>query len=178
MADKPNLVIVSEVNNLEFLRYHGFFPSEYYTDLEIFRKKAIFFNNVVVLFLTQGSCYFSRKQLLATYDQMVARAEDENDTGIFDAILLSDTIIPTCKDYLRYEDYPMTAIRYNGRHAKSKPEDVIQLLDCNPSGVTIQYLKDADYGFSESALEGVRVDRSKEIELMSRIQVPDFDSLS
>ena len=177
MADKPKLVIVSEVNNLEFLRYHGFYPSEYYTDLDIFRKKAIFFDNVVVMFLTQGSCYFSRKQLLATYDQMIARAEDENDMGIYDAILLSDTVIPTCKDYLKYEDYPMEAVRYSGRHAKSKKEDVLQLLDCVDSYTTTQYLKDADYGFSESALEGVRMDRQKEIELISCIKVPDFESI-
>ena len=164
MEEKHKLVIVSEVNNLEFLRYHGFYPAEFYTDIEIFRKKAIFFNNVTVLFLTQGSCFFSRKQLLAVYDQMIARAEDENDTGVYDAILLSDTIIPTCKDYLRYTDFPMDAVRYSGRHAESR--------------TTVTFLKDADYGFSESALAGVRTDRGKEIELIARIKVPDFDTIT
>lgn len=178
MEEKHKLVIVSEVNNLDFLRYHGFYPAEFYTDIEIFRKKAIFFNNVTVLFLTQGSCFFSRKQLLAVYDQMIARAEDENDTGVYDAILLSDTIIPTCKDYLRYTDFPMDAVRYSGRHAKSKSEDVIKLLDCEESRTTVTFLKDADYGFSESALAGVRTDRGKEIELIARIKVPDFDTIT
>lgn len=174
MGDKHKLVIVSETNNLEFLRYHGFYPAEFYTDIEIFRKKSIFFNDVVVLFLTQGNCYFSRKFLLSVYDEIASRAADENDIGIYDAILLSDTVVPTCKDYLRYEDYPMTAVRYSGRTIKSKSFDVVGLLDCEESISTLKFLKDADYGFDSEALQRVREPRDKELELISRIKVPDF----
>jgi len=174
VMESRQLVVVSEVDNLEFLKLHGFSPVEFYTDVNMFKKKSIFFNNAIVLFITQGNCYFSRKQLLDLYNHMVSRAEDDSDTGVYDALLLSDTVIPTCKDYLYYEDYPLAVTRYGGRFAKSKALDLLKMLEYDASPTTVRYLKDSDYGFNDSALELVRSPREQEEELISKIKIPDI----
>lgn len=171
---KPSLVVVAETDVLLFLRYYGIYPKEFYTDLEIFRKQSVFFDNVVVLFLTVGCSVFSRRSLMSIYSQMLDRANDETDTGIYDVIILSDTTLTGCKDYLKYDDHPLTVVRYSGSRAKSKPELLKDILEYEQAQQTVMFLKDADYGFSKEALDGVRVDRSTELELIKQIKVPDI----
>lgn len=167
------VVVLSETNCIKYLRAHGFYPAEFYTDLELFRKRSVFFNDVIVVLIFAGTCIFPRKKMEEIRVLMENRA-DSDDKSIVDLIVISQTVLPYCKDYFVYEDTPLLCIRYNGTKKVSNVFNICK-LEYEQANRTITFLSDQDYGFSPTALANVRNRDEDEETLKSLIKIPRFD---
>lgn len=168
------VVVLSEFNCINYLRAKGFEPVEFYTDLEEFKERSIFFNDVIVVMILSGACTFPRNRVIELQDTLSQRAITDNDKGVADFIVLSDAILPHCKDYFLYRDNPMNCIRYSGWRVTSNTFHLTDLV-YEKSKTTTIYLTDRDYGYNPNALDGVRAVDKSEKELISLIKVPSFD---
>lgn len=166
------VVVLSEINCIKYLRAHGFQPDEFYTDIELFRTRSVFFNDVIVVVLYAGSCIFSKRKMDELTKTLNERAMSE-DTGIADLIIVSDSILPHCNDYFLYQNSPLSCVRYSGWKPKSGLFNLVN-LSYEKSEVTTAYLIDANYGVDEEALRRVREVDKAEQELISLITVPVF----
>lgn len=167
------VVVLSEIDCLGYLRAHGFYPSEFYTDIELFRTRSMFFNDVIVMVLYAGSCIFSKKKVEDLTKTLHERAISD-ETGISDLIIVSDSILAHCDDYFLYQNNPLTCVRYSGWKPTSGLFNLVN-LDYDKSPETTTYLLDSNYGIDEAALSAVRKVDKAEQELISLIRVPVFD---
>lgn len=166
------LVVLSEINCLGYLRAHGLCPDEFYTDIELFRTRSMFFNDVIVMVLYAGSCIFSKRKVEDLTKTLHERAISD-DAGVADLIIVSDSVLPHCKDYFLYQNNPLNCVRYSGWKPTSGLFNLTN-LDYDKSEVTKTYLVDSDYGINEDALKAVRnVDQSEQ-DLIALIKVPSF----
>lgn len=167
------VVVLSETNCIGYLRAHGFYPAEFYTDLELFKSRSIFFNDVIVVLIYAGTCIFPKRKM----EEVRVLLEDRvkiKESGIVDLIVISNTVLPYCDDYLRYEDTPMECIRYSGER-KTSGIFHIRTLDYEQASTTITFLANQDYGFAPEALKNVRIENEEERKLKSLIKVPNFE---
>lgn len=166
------VIVLSETNCIDFLRANGFEPAEFYTDVDLFTKKAIFFNDVIVVVLFAGACSFSMRKMHDICKNLHERAISD-DNGVSDLLLISDSIMSNWDDYFLYRDNPLKCVRYSRYKATSGLFDLTS-LKYDKSPTTDVFLTDADYGYNEKALEEVRDIDTQEEELIKLIKVPVF----
>lgn len=167
------VVVLSETNCIGYLRAHGFYPAEFYTDLEIFKTRSIFFNDVIVMLIYAGTCIFPKRKMEEVQKLLEDRVKVK-DGGIVDLIVVSNTILPYCEDYLYYEDTPMECVRYSGEK-KTSGVFPIRSLDYEQASTTITFLANQNYGFAPEALKNVREKSAEEEKLRSLIKAPNFE---
>lgn len=107
------LIVLAERDILTYLRKNEIYPSEFYTDIDIFRKRLAFFDNAVVVTIFAGSCAFSKKVVLEILNSIDERVKDKEDNGIKASIVLSDTILTNCNKYYIYDDHPLYFKEYS-----------------------------------------------------------------
>lgn len=166
------LVILAENNCIKYLREHGLYPSEFYTDVEMFKERSMFFNDVTVLMLFSGSDVFSHKQA----DELIRLLDDRAlslDKAVSDLIILSNTVMPNCKDYFLYQNTPFSCVRYSKAKPTSGTFDLHE-LQYEHAKTTVTYMRDADYGFAPDALERVRQNAHADDDILSLIRIPKF----
>lgn len=164
------LIILSEVNNLKYFLAHGVVPSEFYTDLEAFSRRSVYFRGVTVLCVFQGTCNFSKKGVVEMCEGLRTQLKE---TG-GEVHIISDTYLPLCTDYYRYKKTPMVLVHYNKWKADSKVKRLQQTVSFENAGKTTTYLREQDYGVSSSALEKIRSVNPVEKDLIALIRRPDI----
>lgn len=158
---------------LGYLQKHGIVPAELYTDFELFRNKAVTFNNTVVMFLLAGTCRLSKRRVLDCAATLERRAE--SNLGIENVIILSDTVLTTCKNYYMYNDSPLKCIQFSKAKAKGSLVSLGDLLDgVEMSNSTELFLLSNDFGINTEALDAVRDVDQYEKDLREKIVEPKF----
>ena len=171
------LVVLSETDTLGYLLSHSIKPSEFYTDFDMFKNRAVTFSDVKVICIFAGTCRFSKRLVLELCAILRARIENTSDSAIKDLILLSDTVLPTCDSYYMYSNTPLFAVPFKNWKAIGGTQELKDILgDYEPSTLCERYLLDSDFGCNHKALDTVREISHKDAELISLIKVPDLEN--
>ena len=152
MLDKPKLIILSETNNLEYLRKHGIYPSKFFTDIKMFEKMASFFHNVNVCCILTGSCSFSRRKLNEVFNFMQERIDDEDSNSIKELLIFSDTDTFD-REYYRYTKSLGCVTKMKGKKVIKQDVNPWKTLEFLPSVQTDTFLRDEHVGSVGVSLE-------------------------
>lgn len=100
------LVVLSEINCLDFLQSNGVYPDEFYTDFEMFRNKSILKTDMQVMIIFAGCCHFNKRRVCEFITQLKARAESKTDSGVSEVCVISDSFLPNIDNYYKYYYFP------------------------------------------------------------------------
>lgn len=166
------LIVLSETNNLDYLRKHGIYPSQFYTDIKAFEKMSSFFNNVKVCCILSGSCSFSRRKLNELLSFMKERIEDSESKSIEELLIFSDTDTFDSEFY-RHAGNLGCVTQMKGKKVLKQGINPWKDFKYEPAKETVTYLRDEHKGYISTALESFhnRVN-SKKTELEDVIQRP------
>lgn len=145
MLDAPKLVVLSETNNIEYLRKHGIYPSKFFTDIKAFEKMASFFHNVKVCCILTGSCSFSRRKLNELFNFMQERIDDEESNSIKELLIFSDTDVFD-REFYRYTNSIGCVNKMKGRKVLKQDINPWKTLEYMPCKSTDVYLRDEHVG--------------------------------
>lgn len=96
------LVVLAEINCLDYLKTHKVYPDKFYTDPAKFKHNAIGFQDATILIIFAGGCRFRKKHIIEMAKNLSKRADDKNDKGITGVYVLSDYSLPTLNHYYMY----------------------------------------------------------------------------
>lgn len=166
------LVVLSEINNLDYLRKHGIYPSQFFTDIKAFEKMSSFFNNVKVCCILSGSCSFSRRKLNELFNFFQERIDDSESSSIEELLIFSDTDVFK-GDYFRHTGNLGCVTQMRGKKVIKQGINPWKNLQFEPSAETVEYLREEHRGQIHSALESYhnRVN-SRKTEIEGVIQQP------
>lgn len=163
------LVILSERDVRKFLSEKGVVPHEYYTDLDMFKKRLVGFKDVCLVVLFTGCSSFVKKQLVQYLEEILFSQKDLPTKMLEKVVILSDAVIPTCSSYYKYEGAPLNFVEYGGWDKVSdKGIDVWGSLDTMAISTESIYLKATKESNSD--------DYEKE-DFRSYIVVPKLDKI-
>lgn len=100
------LMVLSEINCLNFLNAKNVYPDEFYTDFELFKHKVMVMQGVDVIVIFAGSCNFGKRILQEFINILYKRAKDETDGGIRSVCTITDTVLPKIDKYYMYNARP------------------------------------------------------------------------
>lgn len=146
------LIILSETNNLDYLRKHGIYPSQFYTDIKVFEKMSSFFNNVKVCCILSGSCSFSRRKLNELLKFMRERIEDTESRSIDSLLIFSDTDVFD-SEYYRHSGNLGCVTQMVGKKVIKTCVNPWSGFEYEPCKDTVTYLRDEHKGCVQSALD-------------------------
>ena len=166
------LVVLSETDNLDYLRKHGIYPSQFFTDLKSFEKMSSFFHDVKVCCILSGSCAFSRRKLSELINFMQERINDSESNSIKELYIFSDTDVFK-GDYYRHNGNLGCVDLMRGKKTIEKGINPWKTLQFEPSATTVRHLRDEHKGNVSSALRSYhgRV-QSKKVGLEDVVQRP------
>lgn len=168
------LVVLAETNCLGYLQKHNIKPAEFYTDFELFKNKASVLQDVKVLVLFKGTCRFSKRLVLDCAETIRKRVEAQTSKmqGIY---ILSDVILPTCKDYYLYAGSPLWGAKCASWKVKGNRQALSEIIgEYEPSDNPMIYLTSLDFGIDEDALQKVRAVNNYDAQLKEKIKVPEL----
>lgn len=170
-----DLVILSERNIYDWLVSKGVYPSKFFTDFERFKARVNYLKGARVVIIFSGSCRFSKSRVSEFANRLMESSEMR---GIVSVDVLSDTLLPLCTKYYKYEDIPVSFEEYGGTRKKTKllNDDVWSRLEHSPCTSPELYLCSDDLGDSSGIREYFRSKASEDDErlLISRINIPEF----
>ena len=170
------LVVLAEIDCLDYLQSQGIMPDEYYTDYEVFKQRCASFKNATELIILAGSCQFNKRHTTEFIKAQVKRQNNPNDKGISNVIVLTDYMIPTLELYYKFDDNLDEVYKCSGWKKAKTPTDIWGVVDESQTKVKHEiamYLSDFDQGNAEKAREKSKSYYSKEEELIRLIQQPD-----
>ena len=163
------VIVLSEINCLDYLKFIGITPDEFYTDYNLFKKKAFTFRDATVICIFAGTCRFSKRVVLETMTAIEKRSVEDS----LRVLILSDTLLPQCPDYFVYSNSVGTCIEYSGTKAISKQKNLKGEIGYKPAYIlTDIFLDGNDLGLNYKALEKVREKVEYEEQLRKQIKVP------
>lgn len=146
------LVVLSEINNLDYLRKHGIYPSQFFTDIKAFEKMSSFFHNVKVCCILSGSCSFSRRKLGELFNFCQERIDDSESKSIEELIIFSDTDVFK-REYYRHSGNLGCVDLMDGKKTIKQGINPWKTFQFEPSLETVEYLREEHRGQIQSALE-------------------------
>ena len=162
------LVILSERDVSKFLSEHNIVPHEFYTDLNMFKRRIVGFKDVSLVILFTGCGGFVKKQLLRYINSILDSQRNLSMKMLKKVIVLSDTVIPFCKTYYKYADAPLTFIEYSGwDKVGTEKVDVWGSLENMASVTEKKFLREAS-----------KMERPSEEDYRSYIVIPKIDSIN
>lgn len=123
------LVVLSEIDCIDYLREMGLYPDEYFTDFEIFRNKAVSFRDASILVILAGTCRFSVRHTIEVVKLFYKRQSNSKDSGIKDVIVLSDSTISGLSKYYKFKDNLEKVDEYNKTRCVKKNINLWGTLD-------------------------------------------------
>lgn len=167
------LVVLSEVNCIEYLRKHGVYPSQFYTDIQTFENMASFFTDVKVVCIISGNSLFSKGKQHEVFKFLDERMQDGASTSISGYYVLSDVQIEG-RPYYKYDKNLSNVSLVSGRKVTPVP-DFWKKLDCVPSKTAL-YLCARDTGNLQPAMEKYkRILDTHDTSFESAIKRPELD---
>lgn len=94
--------VLSEINCLKTLNNFGVYPDEFYTDIDLFRNRAVSFKDATLMVIFAGSFRFNKRLTIEMVKNFVKRASSDEDSGIKKVYVLSDVTIPSLNKYYKY----------------------------------------------------------------------------
>lgn len=167
------LAVLAEINCLESLQSKGVYPDEFYTDLEIFKNRAVFMKDTTVLVIFAGNCRFNKRYTLEFVKTLMQRAESDKDSGIKRVYIVSDMTLAGIRSYYKYTGNIDTV-------------DIMHGWKCAKSGVNIWpklktkeveaslYLSRYDTGEVSELLAQCKAEAEIVDEYKPLIQIPDI----
>ena len=114
------LIVLSEINILDYLIKQGIHPHSFMTDLNEFTDKKIYFNNATVVCILVGACGFSQRRVLEEIKSIQNLIEEDSVQGVSRIEVLTDMQIPQLNNYYIYQDNIMNLVSYNKRPFKGE----------------------------------------------------------
>lgn len=166
------LMILSEINCLDYLRSRDVYPDEFFTDLSLFKHRIVMNTDVDVLIIFAGSCSFGKRVVQEYVNELNKRMKDETDKGIKSICVLSDTVLPSLDNYYKYTRRPDSCSKCSHWNISKGVVDILGKYKCAEKNTEV-YLCDSDMSNTGDIL---LASRDKDDELLSIIQVPSFSS--
>lgn len=176
------LVVLAEVDCLDYLQNLGVYPDAFYTDFKAFKSDTVMFDEVDVLIIFVGACQFNRQAVLSFSTSLRHRVEDELADSIRSVEVLTDLTLPKEIEYpyYRFENRLDQLKKVQGNKVGPYVVDFWNAYKGEEKESRI-YLSAFDLGVeTEStlaermgALELKELERKKKIKEM--IKVPNFD---
>lgn len=172
------LIVLSDRDIVGYLSAHGIYPAEFYTDMELFREKSIFFDDSCVLFISFLSGRFSQKVSRELLKTLMSRAEDKEDKGIVKVLYLSIAPPNEFEDYYIF-DGSLNNLREVRNGRGQGLTTISKLLDNCSYNIknTEVYLSDIDYGVNLEALAKVRSASENKDPILDLVRIPKFEDL-
>ena len=174
------LVVLSEIDCLNYLQNQGIYPDEYYTDFELFKNHCASFRDATLLFILAGSCKFNKRHTTDFIKAQYKRKENEKDTGIVNVVVVTDSMIPTLNLYFKFEDNLDVVYKCNGWKKSKFSTDIWSKIDKVQTKTRHEvalYLSDYDKGISDKFKEKYKSYESKEMDLIPLIKKPNVKEL-
>lgn len=170
------LVILSEIDCLDYIRAKGVYPAEFYTDIEAFKNNAVSFQNATILVIFAGNCRFNKKHTIKLVKDLMKRSENKGDNGIAHIYVVSDLTIAGLKSYYKYEGSIDTVTIMHGWDAVKSDVNIWLKLKNNECD-TKTYYSAYDRGDITGALSEFEDRYRGEDSYRDLIQVPDVKKL-
>lgn len=174
------LIVLSEIDCIDFLRRKEIYPSEYYTSFEDLKNRVSFLQDAIIVCILAGTCSFSKRHILEFCMMLQKRAENEFDNGVKEVYILTDTVLPNCKSYYLYRDIPLSFTHYKGWSKKKENLDVWGSLEydkCSADNCLCFY-SDYDKQDSTKTLKSINQRFSELDELIDLIKIPQINVTS
>lgn len=169
------LIVLAEINCLDYLNSEGIYPNEFYTDPMIFRNRTFLFENVDIIIIFAGSCRFHTRHILDIASNLFSRRDNEKDDGVRSVTVLSDKEMPAFYRYYKYTTKITELQEYNKRTLKKKNSDVLTKVYLGEKGVECQTFL-SDLSSTVTLLkEEYREKVKKDDELLKLIKKPKFE---
>lgn len=170
MAD---LIVLSEINCVDYLKSLGIKPKEVYLSFDKFKNAAYYFDDVVVVCILAGTCKFSKRVLAEYLGNVRERGKDEEDKGVLHGYIFSDSVLSRCPHYYLFEGAPIKGRLYRyERKSSNALEDLWSKIEYTPSETT-EIIDDTDVLYNQAKSRfsnAMGVDK----DLMNLIQVPEI----
>lgn len=172
------LIVLSDRDILGYLSGHGIYPAEFYTDLEVFKERSIFFEDSCILYISFLSGRFSQKMLKETLSNLMVRAEDAEDKGVVRVLLFSMIPFRDFEDYYLFEN-DLRVLRVMSDGKEKGTTTLVKLLTGCVYNIknTEVYLSEVDYGINREALSKVRTASENKDPMLDLVRIPKFEDL-
>lgn len=170
--EQSKLIVLSETNNLDYLRKHGIYPSQFFTDMQMFEKMSSFFRNVKLCCILTGSCSFSRRKLNEMFTFVQERIDDEESNSIKELLIFSDTDVFD-REYYRYTNSLGSVNLMKGKRTLKEGINPWKTFEYQPSKETVEFLRAEHVGNIGTSLERYKEHvNTKKTEIEGVIQRP------
>lgn len=170
------LVVLSEIDCLDYIRAKGVHPAEFYTDIEAFKNNAVLFQDATILVIFAGNCRFNKKHTVKLVKDLMKRSESKSDRSIAHIYVVSDLTIAGLKSYYKYEGSIDTVKIMRGWDAVKDGVNIWLKLR-NKECETKTYYSAYDKGDITGALSEYEDRYRGEDSYRELIQVPDVNKL-
>lgn len=115
-----NLIVLSERNILDWLNNKGIKPHSFYTDLQAFKDDINTVENSVIMCIFSGTCKLSKRYVVSLLKEIEELRDSGEYANIKDVVILSDTFLPSCRNYYKYIGKPQDFLHYDRYKKLSK----------------------------------------------------------
>lgn len=136
-------VCLSEIDCLGYLQSKGIYPDEFYTDFELFKSKTVVHQDMDILVIFAGCCFFKKRLVCEFITHLRGRMGRSNDSGVSSVTVLSDSVLPKIDDYYRYSGAPVEFVKYNGWSKVGSAEGVLDRFKDLGKRTTKRFLSQA-----------------------------------
>lgn len=170
------LAVLSEINCLETLNRKGVYPDEFYTDVDIFKNRAVSMRDAIVLVIFAGSCRFNKRYTLEFLKTLMHREDSEQDSGIKRVYIVSDITLSGIRSYYKYTgNLDLVDIMHGWKCFKQKVDIWPRLR--TEKVETVCYLSQYDSGDTEEVLKQYMENLVFKDEYADLVRVPDLQTL-
>lgn len=120
-----NLVVFAERDITQWLARRGITPCRYYLSLQRFKEELNEIENSVIMIIFSGTCRLSKRYVVSLADEIRSGIEDGTYNNVKEVIVLSDTFLPSCRDYYKYSGSPKTFLHYDRYKKESTQQEKI-----------------------------------------------------
>lgn len=167
------LVVLAEINCLSSLQKKGVYPDEFYTDLEMFKNRAVFMKNATILVIFAGNCRFQKRHTLEFVKTLMKRADAQTDSGINRVYIVSDMTLAGIRSYYKYVGTFDSVDIMHGWSCVKSGVDIWRRLQTEKREATC-YLSQMDKGVTDHLVETCQEEAKVVDEYVKLIQIPNL----
>lgn len=125
------LVVLSELDCLEYLQKRNIFPDQFYTDVNQFKNRVAVMSDVDVICILTGAERFNKRVVISIMKSLHQRL-DSKYAKINSLTVLSDVVLPTLGEYYLYSNIPENAVKMNGWNKKGSTVNPLKQYEGKP----------------------------------------------
>ena len=164
------LLVLSEIECLDYLNSVDVYPDIYFTDFKMFKNMVVGTDGADIVILLAGTCRFSKRIISELATQLMNRADSETDGGIRSVCVMSDTDLRSVPLYYKYYGRPYSFIPIENGKPKKTPVDLWSRYTSAPKESTVYLVSDDTSQLADT----IKKRHNKDDELLEVIQTPEM----